>query len=91
MSVSKHLEVAEAEDLLSAMLTLHVVWEWYRLGSPIRQAKVMARAAKHMVEDGRVTYPNNQRIIWSIYKSSTPVLTWNKYQDAIEGCCNGNS
>ena len=90
MNALEHPEVEEAADLLSAMLTLHIVWEWYRLGSPMKQAKAMSRAAKRMVEDGRVAYPSNQRIIWSIHKSSTPVLTWNKYQDAIEGCCSGS-
>ena len=90
MNALEHPEVEEAADLLSAILTLHIVWEWYRLGSPMKQAKAMSRAAKRMVEDGRVAYLSNQRIIWSIHKSSTPVLTWNKYQDAIEGCCSGN-
>ena len=90
MSALEHHEVEEAADLLSAMLTLHIVWEWYRLGSPISQARAMAKAARRMVDDGRVVYPRNQQIIWSIHKSSTPVLTWNSYQDAIEGCCSGS-
>ena len=87
MSVSEHPEVDEAADLLSAMLTLHIVWEWYRNGSPIKQAKAMAKAAIRLVQDGRVAHLSNRTIILSIAKSSTPVLTWNRYQDAIERCC----
>ena len=88
MSVSEHPEVDEAADLLSAMLTLHIVWEWYRNGSPIKQAKAMAKAALRMVADGRIKYASTRTIILTIAKSSTPVLTWNLYQDAIERCCN---
>ena len=88
MSVSEHPEVEEAADLLSAMLTLHIVWEWYRNGSPIKQAKAMAKVASRMVADGRIKYASTRVIILTIAKSSTPVLTWNLYQDAIERCCN---
>ena len=80
--------VDEAADLLSAMLTLHIVWEWYHNGSPIKQAKAMAKAASRMAADGRIKYASTRTIILTIAKSSTPVLTWNLYQDAIERCCN---